>query len=304
MGAEDLVSNDANVAVVEYHSGGGGDPYINTFSDARVAYYGISGFPTAVFDGILSFVGGSNSQSMYGNYLPIFQERAAIRTAFSIEVFGENVGNNYSLHLRVTKLARIANQHLVLHAAVTESGISYNWQGQNHLEWVERTMAPDNNGTVLDFSTGDVQVINVNFVRNTAWVVNELEIASFIQDTDSREILQATKRMVSALQPLAIGDDGTQLPLETKLVGNYPNPFNPTTTIEFSLKESGNVRLDVFNVLGQKVKTLVNSQMNAGNHSIVWDGRDANGSEVSSGVYFVKLNTDNYTSTRKMLLTK
>ncbi len=97
---------------------------------------------------------------------------------------------------------------------------------------------------------------------------------------------------------------GNILPLITELNGNYPNPFNPTTIINYSLAEEGNIELIVFNIKGQKVKTLINEIMTAGNHQIIWDGKDENSKAVSSGIYFYKMNTNNYTSTKKMILLK
>ncbi|MCK4654679.1 MAG: right-handed parallel beta-helix repeat-containing protein [Candidatus Cloacimonetes bacterium] len=85
---------------------------------------------------------------------------------------------------------------------------------------------------------------------------------------------------------------------------NYPNPFNPETTISYQLPENGKVELTVYNLKGQKVKTLVNEVLPAGEHSIVWDGIDDNGKSVSSGIYFYKLKTENHEETKKMILMK
>ncbi len=87
-------------------------------------------------------------------------------------------------------------------------------------------------------------------------------------------------------------------------LSNYPNPFNPTTTISFSLPEDGDVELSIYNVKGQKVKQLVNDQLSAGQHSIEWNGKDANNKSVSSGIYFYKISTGNSSAMKKMLLLK
>ncbi len=94
--------------------------------------------------------------------------------------------------------------------------------------------------------------------------------------------------------------------LGMKLMGNYPNPFNPTTSINFSLNENDqNVSLTVYNAKGQLVKKLLDEKLVAGNHSIVWNGDDADGANVSSGVYFYKLSNDNgKTLSGKCLLLK
>lgn len=86
---------------------------------------------------------------------------------------------------------------------------------------------------------------------------------------------------------------------------NYPNPFNPQTTIAFSLKQRARVRIDVFNVAGQLVKTLLDETRTAGAYADVrWEGIDDGGTRVSSGIYFYRLTTDGFTDTRKMVLLK
>jgi hypothetical protein len=92
---------------------------------------------------------------------------------------------------------------------------------------------------------------------------------------------------------------GEQLPVEYGLSQNYPNPFNPASVIEFALPAGGHVRLEVFNVLGQRVETLVDGEMPAGYHSVTWDA-----SSNSSGVYFYKITASDFVATKKMLLLK
>ncbi|MCK4957085.1 MAG: T9SS type A sorting domain-containing protein, partial [Candidatus Cloacimonetes bacterium] len=89
-----------------------------------------------------------------------------------------------------------------------------------------------------------------------------------------------------------------------KLNANYPNPFNPETTISFSTKETGKVKIDVFNSKGQKVKTLLNKNILAGEHQVIWNGRNNQNSEVTSGVYFYRMQTANFITSKKMILLK
>ena len=89
-----------------------------------------------------------------------------------------------------------------------------------------------------------------------------------------------------------------------ELHGNFPNPFNPETTIRYSVKEATPVSIDIYNVKGQLVKTLVNENKASGHYSVTWNGRDNNNLPVSSGVYFYKMLAGKYSSTRKMILMK
>ena len=92
------------------------------------------------------------------------------------------------------------------------------------------------------------------------------------------------------------------LPADYQLSQNYPNPFNPSTTIEFSLPSRGHVSLNVFNTLSEKVVALLNKQLSVGLYKVTWDGRDYDGNEVASGVYFYKLESGEFVESKKMML--
>lgn len=99
--------------------------------------------------------------------------------------------------------------------------------------------------------------------------------------------------------------NNNEIPSITVLGHNYPNPFNPETTISFLTTESTeNTELVIYNLKGQKVKTLVNKVLPAGNHSIIWNGKNDNNESVSSGVYFYKMKSGTYISAKKMILLK
>ncbi|MBN1996782.1 T9SS type A sorting domain-containing protein [candidate division KSB1 bacterium] len=93
-------------------------------------------------------------------------------------------------------------------------------------------------------------------------------------------------------------------PADFALKQNFPNPFNPSTNIEFTISAATNVKLGVYNTLGQEVATLANQIFQSGTHTVTWDGRNSKSETVESGVYFYKLETENQTSTKKMLLVK
>ena len=98
--------------------------------------------------------------------------------------------------------------------------------------------------------------------------------------------------------------DEIDVPLVTGLIGNYPNPFNPETTIRFFLHQPDRVDLVVYNIRGQKIVTLLQDYCEAGEHSLVWKGIDETGREMSSGIYFYQMTTPDFHKTNKMLLLK
>jgi len=106
------------------------------------------------------------------------------------------------------------------------------------------------------------------------------------------------------LDPLDVEENDYLIPREFALGQNYPNPFNPATKIEYSLAKRSDVRLTVYNILGQCVVELVNKNQTAGEYSITWDGRNESGAETASGVYFYRLVAGDFTSVKKMLLVK
>jgi hypothetical protein len=106
--------------------------------------------------------------------------------------------------------------------------------------------------------------------------------------------LQLAKNTATAVEPIP-----GAVPVAFELLQNYPNPFNPTTTINFSLKNTSVVKLTVYNLLGQKIATLVNGQKAAGNYSVPF-----NAARYSSGVYFYRLETSEFTAQKKMVLLK
>jgi hypothetical protein len=93
-------------------------------------------------------------------------------------------------------------------------------------------------------------------------------------------------------------------PMQSQLAQNYPNPFNPTTTIQYSLPEASSVRLEIFDLLGRKVRTLVNANQPADNYAVLWDGKDDNGVNAPSGVYFYRLRAGRFEQSKKLILMK
>jgi hypothetical protein len=110
------------------------------------------------------------------------------------------------------------------------------------------------------------------------------------------------KRGYMRYGPADVDDNTPVLPSAIALKQNYPNPFNPETNIEFALPKGGNVSIEVFNVLGQKVKTLISEYKDAGTYSVRWDGTNNNGMAVPSGVYFYRMVTEGFSQTNKMIM--
>ncbi len=140
------------------------------------------------------------------------------------------------------------------------------------------------------------QLISWNLAADSviAWVGGNGVADGPNADFDSFQIL---KGEATAVEPQA---HQPEVPTDYALSQNYPNPFNAETRIQFNIAQTGHVSLKVYNVTGQLVRDLVNEDMPAGSHSAVWNGRDQNGRQLASGVYFCRMISGSYTETIKM----
>ena len=147
---------------------------------------------------------------------------------------------------------------------------------------------------------GNSSYINVSFDA-TNLVEGSYEASLHIINDDPDEGFLEIPVTLTVAPPI---EAGTILPAITQLHQNHPNPFNPTTTISFDLVNAGKVTLNVYNIKGGLIRTLASGNYPVGLSSIVWDGKNKNNKFVSSGIYFYKLNTENYEETKKMILLK
>jgi len=113
-----------------------------------------------------------------------------------------------------------------------------------------------------------------------------------------------TSRTGNAAQSYTSTDENEVPQFSTKLGKNYPNPFNPSTSIAFSVKKTETVKLEIFNIKGQLVKTLIDDVVKQGYHTTVWNGTDSKNQTVSSGLYLYKLSTKDHSEIKKMLMVK
>ena len=152
--------------------------------------------------------------------------------------------------------------------------------------WYENT--PDDPAVGLDSD---------NHYLRSFWYFSQVEWNS---EDDGEYIIN-----VNVVSYTGIEDNGDRSrPAGYELIGNFPNPFNPQTDIKFQAPEAGNVRIDVYNIAGQLVKTVLDEYITAGIKTITWDGTNANGNAVNSGVYFYKMTAGNVVLTNKMVLVK
>lgn len=188
------------------------------------------------------------------------------------------------------------------------------WPGLEYADNLDVKISTTTNGTPAAF-TYTVALFTFPAVNDTAWTRKSYALSSVAGLTAGSNIYVGFREHVA--DNLADGDVigldlisllgnttginqiGTEIPAKYSLEQNYPNPFNPATNINFSLPRAGNVKLAVYDILGNEVKVLLNGFQNAGNYSANFDFSD-----VASGTYIYKLTTGEFTASKKMVLIK
>lgn len=203
-GADQLVDEGKQVAVIENHAS---DSYANTYSNARNSYYNVPGYPSSYFDGSDSGLGGAQcpSGNIYSSYLPIYNQKIAVTSPLTVCITGTNVGNNYMVNVAVNKVGTITSSDLKLQLVVTESNIPVSWFCMTDIDFVNRLMVPDQNGTTVSFNSGNFQTYSLNFTKDAAWVLANCELIAFVQDNSTKEILNANKVALNSIPANPIG---------------------------------------------------------------------------------------------------
>ncbi|MDP4282519.1 MAG: T9SS type A sorting domain-containing protein [Bacteroidota bacterium] len=190
------------IGVIEYHSS---DSYTNAASTARLGYYSMSGIPDAVFDGQNPSVGGypcAGGGSCYNEYMNKYNNRIAVPSPVSITIDGTGSGDTYNVILSIFKVGTISSTNLKVHLALTESNITQSWQGcMTKVNNVERMMIPDQNGTNIDFNSGDMVVLSLSFTKTSSWVTSNCKLVAFVQDNSTKEIFNGAVADLNALTP-------------------------------------------------------------------------------------------------------
>jgi len=284
------------------------DNYENNMGLERISFYGITGYPTAIFNGTVWSVGGTTTYAewsgVYNNYEAIYNALLDEKTGFSLSLDFFTTGPKITVIATTTYMAESFLKTYRLFYAVTESHIAENWQGgMDSLQFVARAIAPNQDGAIIyDGETpptkGLVVVDSTTFRFPYGVVKENSELVAFIQNMETQEIAAAT-RIDLVKPPSAVGENPVQLqPAQFELKQNYPNPFNPDTWIQFQLPEAGEVEIAIYNIQGQLVKNLVAVSFEQGHHKVRWNGEDNLGREAASGVYFVKAD---YLENRKLI---
>ena len=276
MGANQLYTEGKDVAVLEYHQG---DNWEIPVSAARIGYYGITGYPTAEFDGVEEVVGGSTTSSSYPTYLPIYEARKLISAFFVATLTVDYV--DATEVIATVEIERVFDYpyDLYLRLAITESHIPVSWYGQTEIDFVVRDMYPNEYGTLVDHSEGPTWTFDIPMSIDDSWDWDELELICFMQDDATREVMQSDRFPMTS----------TAIPGAEKVQTHiYPNPVQDRMMI----RASANIKsINVFNSLGVKVTEIVSDTKELNVNTSTWN----------SGMYIVEIKTTEGVNVEKIL---
>lgn len=236
-----FIDEGLDIAIIEYHIGAS-DPFQNPASLIRDNYYSFPWFPTTYYDS--NHIGYDDwaTTSVHRSY---YEDRMSTPSSFTATIDASISGDELSGTVDLSKVADYAGTNLVLHVVLTESNIPYNWQGETELDHAERLMFPDGHGTALDFSTSDLSSIDYSFTLDPTWVHENLEITYFIQDNDTKEILQGDYLSIESI--LSVGDFDT-----VNSAYFYPNPAQKELFLS-AIDVQAVSTIEIYDVLGKKI---------------------------------------------------
>jgi len=197
-----MIDSGLYIGAIEYHKY---DDYENEYSIGRIGYYGIIGYPRSIIDGVLIYDGGGYASNNYEHYLPLYNQRIGVRSAFQMDIYGteENPGT-YNIAVVIHKKAPVLNPHLVAHISLTESHIPEPDWPLGELDFLCRKFVPDVHGSQIDVINDSMWVLQYALSLEANWAIENCEITTFIQDTLTSEIFQADKVMLSQLLPFTL----------------------------------------------------------------------------------------------------
>lgn len=238
----DLLNAGAEIAVVKYHIN---DIYQNAESVTRKIYYDFPWYPTTYYD---SNHIGYDDWATYSVHLSYYQDRISTPSSFTVDLGVDNITeSSIEGNVSIDKVDAYAGTNLVLHIALTESHIPDNWYGETEVNYAERAMFPDGHGTAIDFSSGDQLVIPFNFDLDPLWVMENMEVTYFIQDNDSKEILQGDFIDVS---DYLLGNQDLS---DTSKGMVYPNPATDNISIVTENDLSNITKVQIVDITGRIV---------------------------------------------------
>jgi len=302
-----LYNSNPTMLVIEYHGGGGGDPWLNFPGNEIISLLGYTAYPRAT-------IGRREGNLNRAYWQGAVNNQAGLVPAISLSFSKTYNTGTRQLTVDVTATAlRNIDTATKINFVLTESNLIYNQTsnpscppgGPNYIhKWVCRSMV--NGALGEDFSTGTwtqngVKNKTFNTTIDASWNAANIEIGVFVYMNTPGGVLNSQCAVLQTSKSMGLtGINNTGEAADEFFLGqNFPNPFNPVTGFKFSIPKDGDVKLIVYDMLGNAVDAVWDGFMKSGSYNCSFDGTD-----LSSGTYFYNLRTGDYSVTKKMILVK
>lgn len=306
---QDILLNNPNTMVLAYH-GAGSDPW-QTYSQGIRSIFGFSSYPSGVvgrMTGIIERTGWNNRVYIQSTFVEPGVEIIANEFTF------DGTTRTVSGLVKIVAIDTIYGNYNINYV-LTEDNLIYPQTGNgsctggsNYVhDHVVKAMINGDLGEQLNttddtvWAAGDTITSTLSYVIPAEFVASNCKVNMFVYKTggniSSESVIQQSN-IESVPDPIGIINI-SELAEGFNLGQNYPNPFNPSTNIKFSVPKDGNVSLKFFNSIGQEIATYVDGFLKSGIYNATFDGTD-----LTSGIYFYTLKTDNFVETKKMVLIK
>jgi hypothetical protein len=288
--------NAARVRYIYYHTT---FPYSDdqlslantTEPNARNSYYnGPTSTPNTYFDGV-------NQGRTYTSFAASLNARMAVASPFDITLTGTKNGSSVSVTATISQSGTISNTDLVLHMIAVENTTYAGRNGVTPQNFVMRKMITPSGGDPFVMNAGFSKQVTHSAALNNVTSMNAVGVVVFLQSVSTKEVFQSEYISYGTLTGLE--SSVTVTPIDFSLEQNFPNPFNPSTSINFTVPRKAHVSLKVFDLLGNEVAGLVQQSMDAGTHRVQFSAAEYG---LTSGVYLYRLQTGGRSLVRKMLL--
>jgi hypothetical protein len=285
--------NAVNVRYIYYHNCNSPSDALyrasSSDANARVLYYGTGcTAPVAFFD-------GTNVETLYTTWAGLLDSRLGVDSPLTISLAGTVGGNTISVQATVTATTTISASDLAILFVLVESVDYTGGNGVTPNPNVMRMMM--NGATGEPFSISNGQTITIAKSATPANLTNSDSsgVVVFVQRSSTKEVYQSEYIPFRSLTlaGIAVTPGAQHFALEQ----NFPNPFNPRTTIRFALPRRSHVTLGVYSVSGQELTTLVDGELEPGSYGVQFDG-----SALSSGVYIIRMKAEAFVASTKLLL--
>lgn len=264
-------------------------------SEALVDEYGVGGVPSFWLDG-LDWLGSDGN----GAVNAIEQAQLDFSPLSIIPSFWNSETEQLTITLDVAAPLPVGGDYRLI-LCITEDNIFYSGgNGEHNHNQAFRRAYPSLEGMSIPVVPG-IAVHNVDAALGDDWVFDELRVTCYLQDQNTRRIWQAGTQFLNEITGVSSVGEAVQ---QGRSLSNYPNPFNPSTTISYELNNDGPVQLQIFDVAGRLVKVLVQENQLEGPHELKWNGRNNEGKISAAGVYFYQLIAEGQNQTRRMVLVR